>query len=142
MAQDSENSGGHPSKNILSFFRSLQIAIEATYIPPTVHTNPRSVQHSATNELHPKGFQLHLPTAPPQTPSPVPASTEGDKKYIHADGTLLKSFIWGEEGADPLETFRFLWSESEKCWFGVYRVILQVGVLWWYTRIMHCLLIA
>ncbi len=64
---------------------------------------------------------------PPQTPSPVPTTTEGDKRYVLSDGTPLKSFVWGEDHGDSVDGFRLLWSENEKRYIAVYEIALAVG---------------
>ncbi|KAL5495454.1 hypothetical protein ACEPAI_917 [Sanghuangporus weigelae] len=120
-----------PPPLLLSFLNHLQVSLEATYIPPEQLANTRLSSppvRSSSSLQTPRGSGLGipLPLFPPQTPSPKPSTNETDRKYAYAEGTPLKSFIWGEDLSEDVNSFRFLWSSSEKCWIAIYRIFLPV----------------
>ncbi|THH06373.1 hypothetical protein EW145_g4135 [Phellinidium pouzarii] len=121
-----------PPALLLSFLNHLQLSFEATYIPSTSQDVPPNGHFAAmpirtsSAGLTPKAKGVNVPFFPPQTPSPVPSTSEMDKKYVFAEGTLLKSFIWGEDPTEEDDAFRLLWSSKEKCWVTIYKLSLPV----------------
>ncbi|KAJ8072004.1 hypothetical protein PM082_015562 [Marasmius tenuissimus] len=95
----------------------------------------------------------HPSILPPATPIPTPASTENDRRYAQSEGIMLCTRIWGGEGpttlgddddedeegaeesrpkkpeAKPKEAFHLVWSEKEKVWVAVYKVVFTVAFL-------------
>lgn len=125
-----------PPKLLLSFLSHLQVSVESLYIPPAPENSSAGrasapllqINHPGSS-ARPRDVELKLPMFPPQTPSPVPSTTEGDKRYVLSDGTPLKSFVWGDDNVDSMDAFRLLWSERESRWIAVYRIALAVGEL-------------
>ena len=117
---------------LLTFLQHLQVVLDATYIPPTF-TNARApAPPPRTSSVHstPTGKgSLGVPTvsAPPQTPNPTPRTSDQDKQYVFAEGTALKSLVWGEDSEGGEDSFRLVRSASEKCWVAIYRLSLSVG---------------
>ena len=132
----------NPPPSLLTFFNHLQITLDAIYIPPTPTVsipNPRlSVipprSSSAATTPTSKGLGIPFPTAPPQTPSPKPITSDNDKQYAFAEGAVLKSFVWGDNEEDREDGFRLLWSKGDKCWIAFYKLSLTVGKLIHYSK--------
>ncbi|KAH8120123.1 TRAPP trafficking subunit Trs65-domain-containing protein [Phellopilus nigrolimitatus] len=124
-----------PPALLLSFLNHLQVSVEATYISPTSNNlspNGRSpvppVRTSSTGlTLKAKGLGVPPPIILPQTPSPVPSTSETDKRYVFSEGTLLKALIWGEESIEDADSFRLLRSSQEKCWIAIYKLSVVVA---------------
>ncbi|KLO07583.1 hypothetical protein SCHPADRAFT_881506 [Schizopora paradoxa] len=130
-----ESATNSPPKLLLSFLSHLQVTIESLYIPSSPDiTSPSQASAPLLQINRPGGsarprlgdIDLKLPMFPPQTPSPVPTTTEVDKRYAFSDGTPLKSFVWGEDNADAMDAFRLIWSERESKWIAVYGIALAV----------------
>ncbi|KAI5122583.1 hypothetical protein M0805_004799 [Coniferiporia weirii] len=109
-----------PPTLLLSFLNHLQISLEATYIPSA----PQEVSHNGRLPMPPARTSSAALT--PKTPNPMPLTNELDKKYMFAEGTPLKSFVWGEDLAEEGDSFRLLQSTSEMCWVAIYKLTLSV----------------
>lgn len=133
------HSHGHssaPSAYLIDFLRHLQISLEATYIsqksagppdaPPTAQVvgPPRS---SSVGLATPRPTSIHPSIFPPTTPNPVPSTTEGDRKYVQSEGTLLLGSIWGSRPIEQSgERFALVFSELQGIWLGVYEFALDI----------------
>ena len=133
---ETENATNSAPKLLLSFLSHLQVTIDSLYIPsapeitsPNQTSAPFLQVNRPGGSGRPRDVDLKLPMFPPQTPSPVPTTTEVDKRYTFSDGTPLKSFVWGEDTADAMDAFRLIWSERENRWIAVYGIALAVGEL-------------
>ena len=77
------------------------------------------------------GGRPHPSIFPPHTPHPLPATAESDRQYMQAQGTPLRSGVWGERGIDGStaeEKFALVWSKRDQVWVAVYKMMIQVGV--------------
>ncbi|KAF9262890.1 hypothetical protein L218DRAFT_980323 [Marasmius fiardii PR-910] len=114
--------------------------------PMSLNLSPNSSAKSPSQSYHPS-------ILPPSTPIPTPASADTDRRYAQSEGIMLCTRIWGAEGpstlgdedeedskkqevarttkveAKPQEAFHLLWSEKEKVWVAVYRVVFTVAYL-------------
>lgn len=127
--------GAHPPVQLLAFLAHLQITLDASYISalPVSLTPTSSTQLSAPprnaslNRLKPRPPNLHPSIFPPQTPRPTPYTAEADRRYTQAEGTPLATLVWGEKADDDTrETFSLCWSEKDKVWVGLYRLVVGV----------------
>ncbi|KAF9045381.1 TRAPP trafficking subunit Trs65-domain-containing protein [Panaeolus papilionaceus] len=130
------NDGTAPPPLLLDVLTHLQIALEATYISPLPSTpetprtskllTPRtSTFGKPTGRLNP-----HPSILPPSTPNPVPSTADQDRKYNSSEGTMLVASIWGTNTSEESqESFYLLWSEKEKNWVAIYRLVLTVSFL-------------
>lgn len=119
-----------PSGLLLSFLSHLQVTIDVSYISPDVSDvafrgRPIPIRTTSINRDSP-GLQVPSQLLPPQTPSPMPRSDESDEIYVNSEGTLLRSFIWGDESSNSEDTFRLLWLEKQKDWLAVYKLNTSV----------------
>ena len=140
-----------PPADLLSYLAHLQVSYEASYIssiassqpgyttelsrppvPPRAHSLNTNVRASTTsNKSSPIGLtvpgqQQHPSIFPPHTPHPIPSTAESDRQYVQAQGTPLRTGIWGE-GTNTSETFALIWSKSRYAWVAVFRMSIQVG---------------
>lgn len=146
----------NPPLPLLDFLTHLQISLEATYISPSSAlptpppTSPsfhpkrpipsrsdsvgrlNAIKRPAGLGANPGGGGGNPSIFPPATPNPTPATGEGDRKYVQAEGTLLLAGIWGQDvpgqgqGGEGGEKFGLLWSEVDQAWVAVYRLALTV----------------
>ncbi|KAI0088084.1 TRAPP trafficking subunit Trs65-domain-containing protein [Irpex rosettiformis] len=142
-----------PPVHLLSYLAHLQVSYEASYIssiastpsgyttelsrppvPPRAHSLNTNVRAStASNKFSPLGLTVpgqhqHPSIFPPHTPHPIPSTAESDRQYVQAQGTPLRTGIWGE-GSSTTETFALLWSKSRYAWVAVFRMSIQVAFL-------------
>ncbi|KAJ3815926.1 TRAPP trafficking subunit Trs65-domain-containing protein [Lentinula aff. lateritia] len=77
------------------------------------------------------GSASHHPSIlPPSTPNPMPASAAVDQRYLQAEGVVLTSRIWGQDGTEQeREGFSLLWSKRDRAWIAVYRTVLDIAFL-------------
>ena len=137
---DSPLDPSNPPHLLISFLSHLQIALEATYISPhpaslhspsqghnsitTLAAPPRS---DSVGRIKPPPRNGNPSIFPPATPNPTPSTTETDRQYVQAEGTLLLASIWGQGGVeDGAERFTLLWSEKDQVWVAVYRLSLTI----------------
>ena len=118
------------SRRCESFLSHLQVTIDVSYISPDVSDvafrgRPIPIRTTSINRDSP-GLQVPSQLLPPQTPSPMPRSDESDEIYVNSEGTLLRSFIWGDESSNSEDTFRLLWLEKQKDWLAVYKLNTSV----------------
>ena len=131
----------HPPLALLSLLTCMQVSYDATYISPAptpaqpaprLGTPPRTISLKSTpanSALHP-----HPNLFPPNTPNPIPVTTEYDRRYERTDGVTLASGTWGEV-SDPAkarldedrDAFALLWDEEAGVWVAVYRMCINVG---------------
>jgi hypothetical protein len=154
-----------PPASLLSYLAHLQISYEASYIssitqtpqgygsdigrppiPPRSHsiqTNLRATSNKSSPLAPP---QQHPSIFPPHTPHPIPSAAESDRQYVQAQGTPLRSGVWGEgtltTGSSPSETCALLWSANKFSWVAVFRMSVQVGMkliscFWVFVRLKH-----
>lgn len=144
---DEELKAGKPPAQLLSFLAHLQVSYDASYItslpqapsptpelahppvPPRSHSIPSKAK---SNTLTPPSLAAPHPSIfPPTTPHPIPSASESDRRYVQAQGTPLRSGIWGEvvstTGSDLSEAFVLVWSQSSRCWIAVFKLVVQVG---------------
>ncbi|PPQ63886.1 hypothetical protein CVT24_010353 [Panaeolus cyanescens] len=125
-----------PPALLLDVLAHLQIALEATYISPL----PSAPETPRTSKLltprtsafgKPTGrLNAHPSILPPNTPNPVPSTADQDRKYNTAEGTMLLASIWGTNSSEESqEAFHLMWSEREKNWIAIYRLVLTVSFL-------------
>jgi hypothetical protein len=134
----------HPPSALLAFLAHTQISCDAAYISSASAPSPSGPRSSApprTASLKPNADSggLHVPPSifPPNTPHPIPVTTEQDRRYVRAEGVTLVSRMWGED-IDPTkarqvsdrDAFALLWDETACVWVAVYRMCVNVGALW------------
>ncbi|KAL4073822.1 TRAPP trafficking subunit Trs65-domain-containing protein, partial [Scleroderma citrinum] len=128
-----------PPAHLVDFLRHIQVSLEATYISqksaasPDVPPTPQIVgppRSSSVGLATPRPTSLHPSIFPPATPNPIPSTTEGDRKYVQSEGTLLLSSVWGSRLMEHSgERFALLFSELQGIWVGVYEFTLDVSFL-------------
>lgn len=116
---------------LLSFLNHLQVSIDASYISPIatdspIHGHPPVPIRTTSINKEAPGLRAPVQLLPPQTPRPMPKSDEPDEIYANAEGTMLKSFIWGDDLTELDDSFRLLWSERDREWVAVYRLNMIV----------------
>lgn len=145
FAADTEDTSKPPSQ-LLSYLAHLQVSYEASYITSIPHAPspvlsearplvpPRSHSMPGRNKPSPLGPPAtslappHPSIFPPHTPHPIPSSTESDRQYVQAQGTLLRAGTWGDGSAAPdSESFALVWSKLTGCWIAIFRMTVQVG---------------
>lgn len=121
-----------PPRTLVDFLSHIQVSLEASYIPKMPNQDvldTASLVHPRTSSML-KGRPLssHPSIFPPNTPNPIPSTTESDRKYVQSEGTLLFSSIWGTKKAteESKEKFALLFSESQRSWIAVYELSLIV----------------
>jgi hypothetical protein len=122
-----------PPPNILSLLLGLEVAVEASYISSKPHEpQGRNVRYLLTDKI---GDQLPPTTSqpndlPPNTPSPLPSTSEGDAPYVFSQGRPFESYIFGDRGGvkdfDGME-FTLLWDDKQSTWIGIYRLTVRVS---------------
>ncbi|KAH0828021.1 TRAPP trafficking subunit Trs65-domain-containing protein [Lanmaoa asiatica] len=124
-----------PPRSLVDLLSHIQVSLEATYISKTPNQgvlDTATLVRPRTSSM-PKGrpLSLHPSIFPPNTPNPIPSTTEGDRKYVQSEGTLLFSSIWGTKKAteESKEKFALLFSESQRTWIAVYELSLIVSYL-------------
>jgi len=142
-----------PSEELLDLVSHIQVSIEATYISPSqpstsdaprTATTMRTLTAPPQRTSGPGGLHLNIRTQPtgrlnphpsilpPNTPNPMPATTDQDRQYTTAEGTPLVTRVWGStsgEESESLDAFSLLWLEKEEAWIAVYRMGITVCVL-------------
>ncbi len=72
----------------------------------------------------------HPSIFPPHTPHPVPAAAESDRAYVQAQGTLLRTGVWGEGVSAVSDAFVLLRDSREntegKAWVAVFKMCIAV----------------
>lgn len=122
----------NPPWSLVELLSHVQVSLEATYISQTPNQdvpNTTSLVPPRTSSM-PKGRppSFHPSIFPPNTPNPIPSTTESDRKYVQSEGTLLFSGIWGTRKAteESKEKFALLFSETQGIWIAVYELSLIV----------------
>ena len=156
-----------PPVQLLSFLTHLQVSYDASYIAPIRPSSPSPLGQSVLKDVNlndppapgpPRSQSItgtgtsnnrltvsgtgkaHPSIFPPHTPHPVPSAAESDRQYVQAQGTPLRSGVWGEGGAPqsvgqgsgltstPMASdgFVLLWSEREKAWVVVFKMSVIV----------------
>ncbi|KAF8557661.1 hypothetical protein OG21DRAFT_1457215 [Imleria badia] len=125
----------NPPRPLLDLLSHVQVSLEATYIsqmpsqdvPDTASLLPPRM----SSMLKRRPPSLHPSIFPPNTPNPIPSTTERDRKYVQSEGTLLFSGIWGMKKAtdESKERFALLFSENERNWIAVYELSFIVSYL-------------
>ncbi|KAI9571173.1 TRAPP trafficking subunit Trs65-domain-containing protein [Boletus coccyginus] len=125
----------NPPWSLVELLSHVQVSLEATYISQTPNQdvpNTTSLVPPRTSSM-PKGRppSFHPSIFPPNTPNPIPSTTESDRKYVQSEGTLLFSGIWGTRKAteESKEKFALLFSETQGIWIAVYELSLIVSYL-------------
>ena len=117
-----------PPPHLLAFLSHLQVSYDATYISST--PTMEEPQASATVSPPSRTTSLLGPSRrprsifPPTTPHPIPSAGEADRKYVKSEGTPLTAGIWGDS---PDEAFQLLWSQKEKAWVAIFKLVVNVG---------------
>lgn len=118
-----------PPPHLLAFLSHMQVTYEAAYISstPIIEEPQAGVMISpppprATSFLGPSRRPHSI--FPPTTPHPIPSAGEADRKYVKSEGTPLTAGIWGD---GPDEAFQLLWSQKEKAWVAIFRLVVTVG---------------
>ncbi|TFK73162.1 hypothetical protein BDN72DRAFT_814997 [Pluteus cervinus] len=137
-AQDEPVDHDHPPADLLSLLAHVQVSLEATYISSTPNSQPefrttrlsappRTASLTAKSKPH---LGAHPSIYPPNTPNPAPSSTDHDRRYANAEGTLLSATQWGQNISDDIhERFALLWSPDERVWVAIYQLGLTVSFL-------------
>ncbi|KAF7797297.1 hypothetical protein EIP86_008492 [Pleurotus ostreatoroseus] len=71
----------------------------------------------------------HPSIFPPNTPHPVPGAAESDRAYVQAQGTLLRTGVWGEgvsSAADAFVLLRDTREDGEKAWVAAFKMCVSV----------------
>ncbi|KAJ3975352.1 TRAPP trafficking subunit Trs65-domain-containing protein [Lentinula raphanica] len=119
--------------------------------PPRTSSIKKPTHLNLTGLLSPNsGSASHHPSIlPPSTPNPTPASAAVDQRYLQAEGVVLTSRIWGQDGSgsgtglldrktkvdeksqetEGGEGFYLLWSKRDQVWVAVYRTVLNIAFL-------------
>ncbi|KAJ3760353.1 TRAPP trafficking subunit Trs65-domain-containing protein [Lentinula raphanica] len=100
--------------------------------PPRTSSIKKPTHLNLTGLLSPNsGSASHHPSIlPPSTPNPTPASAAVDQRYLQAEGVVLTSRIWGQDGSGKGgEGFYLLWSKRDQVWVAVYRTVLNIAFL-------------
>lgn len=126
-----------PPDSIIDLLGHIQVSLEASYISPVPTApaiTPRTSSLLATPRTgalaRPARLTPHPSILPPSTPNPTPATGDNDRMYMNSEGTPLLARIWGANDAgNNSEDFTLLWSETEKSWIAVYRIVLTVSKL-------------
>lgn len=123
----------NPPRCIVDFITHIQVSLDATYIS---HTPNQDAPDTASTLAPPRSSSmpkgrppsLHPSIFPPNTPIPIPSTTESDRKYVQSEGTPLFSSIWGTKRTteESREKFALLFSEAEASWVAVYELSLIV----------------
>ncbi|TFK25456.1 hypothetical protein FA15DRAFT_687034 [Coprinopsis marcescibilis] len=132
-----------PPLILLEFLNYLQISLEANYLAPQVAPAQHFADTPRTSLLSApparmtlaKSAQLNLNSGrqppsiiPPATPNPIPSTGDQDRQYAGADGPFLAALIWGNNTSEnSKEAFSLVWSEKEKVWVALYRLVLTVS---------------
>lgn len=151
-----EDASASPPATLISFLSYLQVSYEASYIPsipaaPRPEASPMRLsapprtmslknQSKLNLSVNANANKQHPSIFPPHTPNPTPGASGEDRRYVQAEGTLLSAGTWGEEapntkpGSTPVEdedaeTFALLYSEKDKEWIAVYRLVVTVAFL-------------
>lgn len=117
-----------PPPHLLAFLSHIQVSYDATYISSTPIVEES--QASAIASPHSRTTSLLGPSRrprsifPPTTPHPIPSAGEADRKYVKSEGTPLTAGIWGD---NPDEAFQLLWSQKEKAWVAIFKLVVNVG---------------
>jgi len=126
-----------PPDSIIDFLGHVQVSLEASYISP-VPTAPAMTPRTSSLLATPRTGALAKPARltphpsilPPSTPNPTPATGDNDRAYMNSEGTPLLARVWGANDTDDNpEDFTLLWSEAEKSWIAVYRIVFTVSKL-------------
>ncbi|EKM54753.1 uncharacterized protein PHACADRAFT_29927 [Phanerochaete carnosa HHB-10118-sp] len=147
FATDTEDTSKPPAE-LLSYLAHLQISYEASYItsiphatsplladarppvPPRSHSMPGRNKPSPLAPLQPSLAPPHPSIFPPHTPHPIPSTTESDRQYVQAQGTLLRAGTWGDGSAVPdSEAFALVWSKLLGCWIAVFKIVVQIAFI-------------
>ncbi|KAF9531099.1 TRAPP trafficking subunit Trs65-domain-containing protein [Crepidotus variabilis] len=126
-----------PPDVLLDLLAYIQVSLEASYISPlpTAAETPKTARLLMTPKTgamsRPTGrLNPHPSILPPSTPNPTPATGDQDRKYTASEGTLLVAHIWGTNAAEGTqEDFSLLWSEREKSWIAIYRMVVTVSFI-------------
>lgn len=110
-----------PPPHLLAFLSHLQVSYDATYISSTPFMEEPQAS-STTSLLGPSRRPRSI--FPPTTPHPIPSAGEADRKYVKSEGTPLTAGIWGD---NPDEEFQLLWSQNEKAWVAIFKLVVNVG---------------
>ena len=118
----------NPPRPLLDLLSHVQVSLEATYISQTPNQDVPDTAGLApprtSSMLKRRPPSLHPSIFPPNTPNPIPSTTEKDRKYVQSEGTLLFSGIWGMKKAtdESKERFALLFSETQRAWIAVYEL--------------------
>ncbi|KAF9227179.1 hypothetical protein BS17DRAFT_775073 [Gyrodon lividus] len=123
-----------PPQHLLDFLSHIQVSLEATYISQKPNQDAPKTAVLAplrTSSVKGRPTSLRPSIVPPSTPNPIPSTTEGDRKYVQSEGTLLLSSIWGASKSteQSKEKFALLFSEAQGSWVAVYELSLIVSFL-------------
>jgi hypothetical protein len=119
-----------PPPHLLAFLSHIQVSYDAAYITstPIIEEPQAGVTFSPPPGSRPTSLlgPSRRPRSifPPTTPHPIPSVGEADRKYVKSEGTLLKAGIWGD---GPDEAFQLLWSQKQKAWVAIFKLVLNVG---------------
>ena len=122
----------NPPRSLVDLLSHIQVSLEASYISKTPNQDvpgTASLVRPRTSSMAKGGpLSLHPSIFPPNTPNPIPSTTESDRKYVQSEGTLLFSSIWGTKKATgkSKEKFALLFSETQRSWIAVYELSLIV----------------
>ena len=131
------NDANTPPESIMDLLGHVQVSLEAAYIsqvPTAPAVTPRTSSLLATPRTgasaRPARLTPHPSILPPSTPNPTPATGDNDRMYTNSEGTPLVARIWGaNDTSNNSEDFTLLWSEAEKSWIAVYRIVFTVSKL-------------
>ena len=118
----------NPPRSLVDLLSHVQVSLEATYISQTpnqdVPNTAGLVPPRTSSMLKGRPSSLHPSIFPPNTPNPIPSTTESDRKYVQSEGTLLFSGIWGTKKIteESEEKFALLFSEIQRSWIAVYEL--------------------
>src|ERR1700761_885963 len=101
-----------PSRILFRLLSCLQLSIEATYISAspsaaeTVSPPPRTFSLTSVPTAKANLPPSHATTTviQPSTPHPIPHSATSDIPYLHSDGTILASYLWGQNDNSPVSS--------------------------------------
>ena len=118
----------NPPRFIVDLLSHVQVSLEATYISQTPNQDAPNtaslIPPRASSMVKGRPPSFHPSIFPPNTPNPIPSTTESDRKYVQSEGTLLFSGIWGTKKTteESKEKFALLFSETQRSWVAVYEL--------------------
>lgn len=117
-----------PPPHLLALLSHMQVSYDAAYIsstPIVEEPQPSAAVSPPSRTASLLGPSRRLRSIfPPSTPHPIPSAGEADRKYVKSEGTPLTAGIWGD---NPDEAFQLLWSQKEKAWVAIFKLVVNVG---------------